>query len=72
MDVVMFDSGYNIPDIKNDLEQLNVKDIYVEHILCSTLLGDQDLGFAISFTINKNYFNQLNEKYNLQGSWFFH
>ena len=47
--VSFFDSGSNLATIKRLLHAQGIDEIYIEHILCTTDRGDQDLGYEISF-----------------------
>ena len=47
--VTIFDSGSNLSSIKKALQSHSIKHFKINHILCSTDRGDQDLGYEISF-----------------------
>ena len=47
--VTIFDSGSNISSIKHTLQTHGIKHFQINHILCSTDRGYQDLGYEISF-----------------------
>ena len=47
--VSFFDSGSNLSTIKKTLQTNGIEHFKINHILCSTDRGDQDLGYEISF-----------------------
>ena len=47
--VTFFDSGSNLSSIKKALQSHGIEHFKINHILCSTDRGDQDLGYEISF-----------------------
>ena len=47
--VTVFDSGSNISTIKYTLQAHGIEHFKINHILCSTDRGDQDLGYEMSF-----------------------
>ena len=47
--ITFFDSGSNISTIKHTLQAHGIEHFKINHILCSTDRGDQDLGYEISF-----------------------
>ena len=50
--VSFFDSGSNLATIKKALQAHGIEHFKINHILCSTDRGDQDLGYEISFYSN--------------------